>query len=171
MVCIIGLALASAALLGVGHKGGFSSHIVYTLPIARLDFPNLFWYKVYSNHLDLSEKTWGLRSALEVSPFDFRFQMFPEEDPKFTENSLSLSIPHKLLRFFFFLIHQSSCLYPSLLPGWYFPPLLSDGFLRAMLVSKVSLFSWGSKILGGTAPCLQAISWEVFSAPSFFVVQ
>ena len=32
------------------------------------------------------------------------------------------------------------------------------GFFRILLVPKGSLFSWGSKILGGTAPRLQAMS-------------
>ena len=45
------------------------------------------------------------------------------------------------------------------------------GFFRLLLVPKGSLFSWISEILGGTAPRLRAMSWEVFSLPSCFIVQ
>ena len=40
-----------------------------------------------------------------------------------------------------------------------------------LLLPKGSLFSRGSKILGGDDPRLRVISWEVFYLPSCFVVQ
>ena len=55
--------------------------------------------------------------------------------------------------------------------GCSFSQLLSGGHLWDLLVPKVSLFSSGNEIIGGTAPHLQVISWEVFSLPFCFVVQ
>ena len=45
------------------------------------------------------------------------------------------------------------------------------GFLGVFIVPKGSLFYRGSEILGGTAPRLQEMSWELFSLTYFFVVQ
>ena len=45
------------------------------------------------------------------------------------------------------------------------------GFFGILHVPKVSLFSRGSEILGGTAPCLRAMYWEFFSMPSCLVVR
>ena len=52
-----------------------------------------------------------------------------------------------------------------------FTLLFSGEFLWALAFSlKVSQVSQGSKILGGTASRLRAMSWEVFSLSSFLVV-
>ena len=42
-VCIIYLALSSAALLGFGGQGGFSSHKVFTGHLARLEYSRVFF--------------------------------------------------------------------------------------------------------------------------------
>ena len=45
------------------------------------------------------------------------------------------------------------------------------GFFGLLLVPNVSLFSRGSKTLGGTDLCPQEIFWEVFSLPPCLVFQ
>ena len=54
-------------------RGGSSSHIFYSLPLACIasDHRGFFNYRFYSKHLGLFKKMWGLHSVLEGSPFDF----------------------------------------------------------------------------------------------------
>ena len=67
------LALVSADLLGVGWRCGSSSHTFYALPMARL--ASAHWVCFVLKFVLCTPwtfgKTWGLRSILEVSPFDF----------------------------------------------------------------------------------------------------
>ena len=59
-----GLALSSLALLGVGRRGGFYSHIVYTCSLGQLASAKcvFLFYTVYSYHLGLLGK--NLRTLL-----------------------------------------------------------------------------------------------------------
>ena len=56
------LALASLALLGVGHRGGFYFHIVHAYTLSWLSSACwvVYLYKVYSNTLDILLR-WLLR--------------------------------------------------------------------------------------------------------------
>ena len=91
------------------------------------------------------------------------------------------------------VVRESSAVFLSLAicaraSGVYFPPnllgvlrscrrvalflrYLLAGVLGILLVPKGSLFSWGSKIIGGISPRLRVMSWEFFYLPSFIVVQ
>ena len=69
-------------------------HHIWILPIG------LFCFTGCIQTLYISDKTWGLRSIAEGSPYNFWCPIFPEEAPKFPKNFPSLSIPRKLLRFF-----------------------------------------------------------------------
>ena len=76
------LALVSAALLGVGQWGGFSSHIFYTQPLARLESDH--WGFFCINLITLLHSWWF--------PFYLIFPTFPEAAPKLSEDFLSLTI-------------------------------------------------------------------------------
>ena len=54
-----GLVLVSTALFWVGWRGGFYSYIVYNLLLVQLASTHCFFlfYKLYSKHIDLLEKT------------------------------------------------------------------------------------------------------------------
>ena len=164
------LALVRAALLGVVRWGGFSSHIVHTCPLARMASEHWFFNNMYYKHLGHSSKTWGLRSILEGSilmsdVFRRRIRSCQQ---------ISFHCPFRVSYWYFFLhlIHQSSCCYPPLLPGWSFSPLSSGGFLGARdRPKKGSLFSRGYNLLVGTSPRLQSMSWEVFYLPYCFLIK
>ena len=65
--------LVSTALIEVGWQGSFSTHMFTPALWCGWDMPIGFvlFYKVYYKHLGLSAKTWGLRSILGGSPFNF----------------------------------------------------------------------------------------------------
>ena len=67
----ISLDLASTALLGFVHQGGFSSHSVYTRLMVRLSSDHWVFnfYKVSFQHLGIFAKSWGLRPVLKGSSF------------------------------------------------------------------------------------------------------
>ena len=92
----------------------------------------ILFYYVYLKHLGLFEKTWGLCSILEGSPFDFRCLTFTEEALKFPADFLPLPLPRELLIFFYRLIHQSYWQYLILSPGCSFPTLSSGGLLQVI---------------------------------------
>ena len=88
--------------------------------------------------------------------------------PKWSENLLSVYLQRKLLIFSFrtILSAVSDLVFGLLVSTW----SSVGGLFCIFLVPKGSLFSRGSKILGGTDPHLWGMSWELFSLPSCFVV-
>ena len=116
----------------------------------------------------LEDSALFLRVTLSI--FDVR--RFPEEAPELPAKFLSLSLPRELVSFF-----SSAWSTNNLGSLWYcrrvdiFLFSHMSGFFGFLLVPKVSLFSWGSEILGGTALRLRAMSWEFFSLAYCFVIQ
>ena len=53
----------------------------------------------------------------------------------------------------------------------FFCALIWRVYLGSCLSPKAFPFSWGSKILGGTAPSLRAMSWDIFYLHSCFIFQ
>ena len=95
--------------------------------------------------------------------------MFPEAVPKLSADFLLLAISVQAAEVFYS---------PDLLGGLRFcrrvDILLRSylaGFFGIFLFPKGSLFSRGSKILGGAYPRLREMSWEFFSLTSCFFVQ
>ena len=125
---------------------------------------------MYSKHLGLSEKLNNSAPFLRVPRSVFDVRNFPEEALKLPDNFLSRSIPCKMLKFFLLpdppIISEVS----ALVSGMLFYYALIWRISSALIVRKGSLFSWGSKILGGNSPRLQAMSQEVFSQSYCFVV-
>ena len=62
------LALVSAALLGVGQRGGFSPHIFTPALWCRWNIPIWFFFKVYYKNLGFLEKLEESAPLLRVTP-------------------------------------------------------------------------------------------------------
>ena len=146
-------------------------HSCYTRPLSLLSSSHwVLFYKVYSKHLGLSAKEWGLLSILEGSPFwSSLSNISPEAVPKLLADFLSLEIYARAAEVFWL---------PDILSGLRSCHLIDNlilsrlaGFFRIFLVPKGSLLYRSSEILGDTAPRLWVISRELFSLTSFFVVQ
>ena len=118
----------------------------------------VYFYKVIFQHLGLLVKTWGLCSILKGYSFRYYlYNIFLLAVPKLSADFLSLEISSRAAEFF---------RPPDVLGGlrsccWVDPLLRShmEGLFGLFLVPKGSLFSQGSKIIGGTAPHLRAMSW------------
>ena len=92
------LALVRAALLGVGWRGGFSSHIFYTLLLARLEYYHCvcFILQVVLQHLVILEKIEDSAPFLSVSLFELLCpEFFRRRLRKLLENFLSLEISER----------------------------------------------------------------------------
>ena len=96
---IFDLTIASAALLGVGRRGGLSSHI-YPAVSSTVGICPVFWLFSFTRcivqHLGLSEKSQGICSFLGGSTSACCVQHFLEEAPKLLENPMSLSVQYVL---------------------------------------------------------------------------
>ena len=116
----------------------------------------------------------NLRTPLRSWGFPFRFLMFDI----FRRRLWSFQ------QFFSFTVHsaQAAEVFPYYWSTFHICAIRSclrvacflHSFLAvfwALLLPKGSLFSWGSKILGGTHLRLRAISWELLFLPSCFVFQ
>ena len=169
------LALSSAFLFRFAWRGGLSSHKVYTRLLSQMASSHFFFYKVHSPRIwifyftgfssvsDLdslsraTSRSWGSFWLLNVSDV-------LEGVPKWYGETCG--------HFWRDLVWQSvpiSCQYPS---GWQVASILQPrcpwcGLMGFLFL--VSLCQRGSKIIGGTDPCLQAMSWKVFSLPYCFI--
>ena len=88
---LFGLALSSAALLRVGWRGGFSSHIVYTCPLERLASSCWVFFVlqgVFQTPWLFSKKLEDSALLLRVVLLVLAVQCFPGEAPKLSENFL-----------------------------------------------------------------------------------
>ena len=166
------LELVSAALFRVGQRVGFSSHILLVFPswlAICLGWVCLFVQSSF-RHLGFLEKSWVLYSVLEDSPSIFDFRCFLEQAPKLPANFLSLSISARAAEVFLpsdLFVNLRSC--PKVV---YIRPLVWRCSLQVIVDScpLLYLYGRGSKVLGRTASRLWAMSWEVFSLPSIFLV-
>ena len=151
--------------------------------LRRLLLPWLFWCvhhgfhlpslgivsfcKVCFQHLGFSEKSWGLCSILEGSPFDilcltfFRRRLWSFQNIlsccKFSYNILRLSSARYSCQYF---VLSLGCVYMTvhIEELWrYYCPL-------------ISLRDRGSEVLGRTDLRMQTIPWEVFYLLSVFVI-
>ena len=88
---IFGLALASASLIGIGRRGGFSSHIIpdMSIMVGYLTSLGLFIFTgwIY-NTLEFWRKLEDYALLLEVLLLIFDVRRFLEEAPKLSENFL-----------------------------------------------------------------------------------
>ena len=155
----------SATLLGVGRRGGCSSHIFYTCPLERLASAHWFFsvFRFFWN----TPWTFGknLRNPICYWGFPFLFSVFDMFLGAVWSYGQILShctyLTRELLSLSFRMIF-------SAVSDFVIRFLISTrssvgGLFRIFLVPKDSLLSWGSKIIGVAAPRLQAMSWEVFS--------
>ena len=154
---IFGLALASAALLRVGCWGGFSSHIVYTRRMERLESSH-YWgfYNVrsptplpFSKILRSPLRTWGFH-------FDCLPPMFLKESPIlsmiFICNFCAIWIWSSVPTFWIHFLLLSVIPSPSTAPSFWW----SLGILNAKCVPKLSgglLFDC-MHCLGNSSSCL-----------------
>ena len=107
-VCTFFLALASAALLGVGWQGRFSSRKVYTHLLAQMASSRwwcfLFLQGAMLNTFSFRENIEGSDLFLRVH-FGFCVSGISEEVPKLSENSMTVSaragfsVPSNILRY------------------------------------------------------------------------
>ena len=167
MVCIIFLALSSAALLGVGWRGGFSSHkypdvfsIVGIFPLVGF----FLFYKVrrptpwpFRKILRGTFRSWGFQ-------FEFLGLKFSEEAPKFSSKLMSISARYDGFLLPIFLVFSTHIFRLLIIP-----PLFSGGGI-VIFSSLVYLCDSGSDVIVGTTLQLQAMSQEVFSLSSFFII-
>ena len=168
------LPLFSAALLGVGRQGGFSSHIFYTHLLVQMAYSRwvVLFLNVYSNTLAFCQKLEDSALLLRVPLSIFYVQHFLEETLKLPENFLSLSIPCELLRSFSLAWYMEHLVILCSFGGVsvYLRSSL-EGLFGLLVALKGSLFYRCSGILGGTTPRLWAMSWEVLYLTYCFVVQ
>ena len=147
-----GLALSSLALLGVGRRGSFYSHIVYTCSLGQLASAKCFFCLTLCipTTLDFWANTWGLCSVLEGSPFYFWCMTFSwggsavAREFSFTVYSAGSAeiflLPDPLI------ISEVS----DIVTGLFFSSsLVCRGFLVSCFSQKGSLFSQGYKNLTG----------------------
>ena len=170
---IFGLALSSAALLRVGRRGGFSSHIFPYVSITVVYLPSLSLFIFIGcvfNTLAFWGNIEGSALFLGVPLYIFDVRCFPEEAPKFLVNFILLSISLWAAEVFL-------------------PPNILGGLRSCLSVDDIRQFFWsrslwslgstcplfslsdrGSKVLGRTASRFRAITWEFFYLPSVFIV-
>ena len=85
---LFGPVLASAALLGIGRKGGFYSHIVYTCPLERLVSAHwffLFLQDLFQTPFIFGEKLEDSALSLRVLLLVLAVKSNPEEALKLSE--------------------------------------------------------------------------------------
>ena len=171
------LALISAALLGVGLRGGFSSHMFtpalwrgWHLPICffcftRYSAPLIFYCSGFSavSYLGISLRaplhSWG---SFSLSMYPTFLEGFQRGKRFFSilPTRAGLSVPSDLLRYL------RSCRRVFNRLTAHLAALLSSSWS-----SQIYLFSCGfSKVLGRTAPRLRATSRELCYLPSIFLV-
>ena len=147
-----------------------SPPIIFALLLDRLESFHLFFTRCFVQNIGLLNKYRGLYSVLEDSPSIFDFRCFLEQAPKLPANFLSLSISARAAEVFLpsdIFGNLQSC--PKVV---YIRPLVWRCSLQVIVDScpLFYLYGRGSKVLGRTASRLWAMSWEVFSLPSIFLV-
>ena len=192
MVYIYYRSLFSKNLLVVGMRCGWYPHLS-PAKTSRVSLCPLFlFFKGVSQHLGwlilLASQacpiwifTWGIRSwgSFWVSMYLTSLEGVPKWSENLWGYFLSLEISARSDEFFFPTDHLGglwSCFWADILLHYclaFFFPLhyCLAGFFGLLLVPKGFLVSRGSGILGGTAPQLQAMSWEVFSLTSCLIFQ
>ena len=165
---IFGLALASAALLRVDQRGRFSSNIFpgVSITVGYLPYVGIiYFYKVLFQYLDLCNNIKYYYPLLRVPLSIFDVWHFPEEAPKFLENSISLSISAWAAEFLF---RPTFSAISSLISRFLISSRLSSGVLFGLLgilflcstwVTGDPKFSYGllqncERCPGNPSPCL-----------------
>ena len=137
------------------------------------NLPIVFSNIVFSKHLGLLAKNWGLRSILEGPPFNFFVRRFPKEAPKLSANFL-LSFPSELAYLFRPISLGVSTLVSRLsdhLAAWLVELLWDISLQLGLRVrSKVSFWQRVYKSFGGTASLLHTTPREVCTLPSVLLV-
>ena len=128
---IFGLALNSAALLVVGGRGGFSSHIFPGVSI-KVGYLPIMYLFIFTIFFPTPWLFWGV-------PLSIVFvRSFPEEAQKLSANFLSLSIYARAAEVF--SSAQFSRRYPQFLPGCQSSDCLSGVTSVGSRVSHSSLW-------------------------------
>ena len=159
------LAIACVALLGDVWRCGFSSH-KFRLPSGAAGiFPlvGFFFYNVFHITHYLFRKSWGIHSVLEGSPLIICDQRFGGG------SEISRNIYDHFRAIWLVCTVRYSWQSPVLFLGFCINPILFGGGLVG-LFPLGSLCKRLSGIIGWIAPILRAISREVFSLPSGFVI-
>ena len=116
-------------------------------------FPFVFFLQyVFQTPWSL-KKTWGLRSIIEVPPFDFDVQHFPEEALKFLEKYSTVHSAQAAEVFFFLPDPPIISAVYALVFGLNFPSdLVWMVFLGSCLSQKVPCFAPASNVLVSLIP-------------------
>ena len=167
-VCIICLALVSVALLGVGRRGGFSSHgnPVVSSMVGIFPVWVCLFYKVRFQHLRLLAKYWGLCSVLGGSPFYFLCIKFSRGGSE-VSGDFSLTVNFHTICWGLFSAQYYWRSFILLLSCWFLTTRLVE--FRCASCTLLYLRDRGSKVLGRTDLWLRAMSWEVLSPPFVFI--
>ena len=156
---ICDLALARVSLIGVGWRGGLSSHIYPPVSIIVGICPVLGFFSFTScavQHLGLSEKSWGFCSFLGGSTSTCCVRRFQKRLQSCLEILISLST------------QAGFC--PSDVIGFLCSCRQVSGRPAAHLAAFLAGFLLGSEVLRGTYLRLQAMSQKVFSLTSGFII-